>query len=196
VIAYSFWHSAAAGVAESEYDAALGAFMRQLLATGVPGLTRCRSIRFEGLPWVPGLPAYQDWYELEGSSALDSLEAAAVTSAMAAPHSAIARLAGHGSGGLFRSRSDLPAAAHFPEGSETWVTWLDKPAGVQYHPFREWLTEAVAPRASIWQRRLAMGPGKEFCVWLPPDGRSDAAPDVGLPSGAIVVRGRVMASSD
>jgi hypothetical protein len=195
VIAYSFWHSADTGVVESEYEAALRAFMRQLLATGVPGLERCRSIRFDGLPWVPGRPAYQDWYELEDSTALDSLESGATTSAVAAPHSTIARLAGHGAGGLFRSRSDWPAA-RFPEEAEARVIWLDKPAGMRYEPFGAWLRAAVAPSASIWQRRLAMGPGKEFCLWQPPDGRSDAAVADGLAPGSVVLRGQVVASSD
>ena len=106
MIAYAFWHSPAAGVPEDEYEAVLATFMGELFTAAIPGLRRIRSIRFEGLPWVAASPAYQDWYELEETAALAALEAGAVRASMAAPHAAIARLAGIGSGGLFARRSD------------------------------------------------------------------------------------------
>jgi hypothetical protein len=195
VIAYSFWHSAAAGVAATEYEAALAGFVSSLANAGIEGLRGCRSVRFDGLPWVPGRPAYQDWYELDGSAALDTLEKGAIAAAVDASHAAIARLASNGSGGMFACRSDGPSRAPVP-GTELRVAWIDKPAGAPYGSFVAGLRGAVEPRGEVWQRRLSLGPGREFCVWLPPASRSDEGSPSGLPAGSMVLSCVVVASSD
>jgi hypothetical protein len=195
VIAYVFWHSPAAGVAEGEYEGALALFFRQLSGSGIPGLRQCRSIRFEQLPWVAGRPVYQDWYELEDTAALDSLEAGAVRAAMEAPHAAITRLAGVGMGGLFASRSE-PDRHPLEPLAEPRIAWVDKPAGMAYGPFVSGLMTAVEPGGALWQRRLSLGPAREFCLWLPGDRLSSReVPATDLPPGSLVVRGAVVASS-
>jgi hypothetical protein len=193
VIAYAFWHSPAAGVARVEYEAALATFMRELSGAGIPGLRRCRSVRFERLPWVAGRPAYQDWYEMDGTATLDPLEAGAVRAALEAPHAAVARLAGTGTGGLFASRSE-PDPDLLGRVPEPFIAWVDKPAGVAYGPFVAGLRAAVEPGGALWQRRLALGPAREFCLWLPREGpswREAAATEV--PPGSLVVHGAVVA---
>jgi hypothetical protein len=195
VIAYSFMHSPAAGVAPADYEAALADFIAALAGAGIAGLRRCRSVRFEVLPWVPGRPAYQDWYELDGSAALDTLERGAVAAAMEARHSAVARLAGNGSGGLFASRSDGSSLV-FADGWEPRVAWIDKPAGAPYGSFVAGLRDAVEPVGEVWQRRLSLGPGREFCLWLPAARGSDEGPTAGLPAGSLIVSGLVVAASE
>ena len=115
-------------MARLEYEAALATFMSELSGAGIPGLRRCRSVRFERLPWVAGRPAYQDWYELDGTAALDPLEAGAVLAALEAPHAAVARLAGTGTGMLFASRSE-PDPDLLGRVAEPLIAWVDKPAG-------------------------------------------------------------------
>jgi hypothetical protein len=194
VIAYAFWHSPAAGVPEEAYEAALAAFMGELSAAAVPGLRRCQSIRFEGLPWVAASPAYQDWYELDGTAVLDALEAGAVRAAMAAPHAAIARLAGIGSGGLFARRSDSERVPRASIGGAR-IAWVDKPAGTTYSSFIAGLLTAVEPGGELWQRRLSLGPGREFCLRLPEDGPSPGEVSAALPAGSLIVRGTIVASA-
>ena len=177
-----------------EYEAALATFMDELSAAGIPGLKRCRSIRFEELPWVAGRPAYQDWYELDGTAGLDALEAGAVRAAMEAPHAAIARLAGTGIGGLFAGRSESDADLTRPS-AEPAFAWVDKPAGVGYGPFVAGLRAAIGPRGTLWQRRLSLGPAREFCLWPPDDDpRLHEVPVIALPPGSLIVRGAVVAS--
>jgi hypothetical protein len=188
-------HSPAAGVVQADYEAALVEFIAALAAAGIDGLRRCRSVRFRGLPWVPGRPAYQDWYELDGSASLDTLERGAVAAAMEASHAAVARLAGNGSGGLYVSRSDGWSIA-FANGSESRVAWIDKPAGAPYGSFVAGLRDAVEPLGEVWQRRLSLGPGREFCLWLPAARGSDDAPPAGLPAGSLIVPGVVVAAFD
>lgn len=195
MIAYAFWHSPAAGVADFEYEAALAAFIAELSGAGIPGLIRCRSIRFEQLPWVAGRAAYQDWYELDGTSGLDSLEVGAVRAAMEAPHAAIARMSGTGIGGLFASRSEPDPDLRGPIAEQS-IAWVDKPAGVAYGPFVAGLRAAIDPGGALWQRRLSLGPAGEFCLWLPGDGPSSyEIPATELPPGSLVVHGAVVASS-
>jgi hypothetical protein len=176
VIAYAFWHSPAAGVPEAEYEAALAAFVDHLAGAGIPGLRRCRSAKFDELPWIPKRPGYQDWYELDDSAALDALETGAVRAAMEATHAAIARLSGAGSGGLFAARSESSGDSVDPPvaepGARVRIAWVDKPASSAYGPFIAGLSAAVEPAGQVWQRRLSLGPAREFCLWLPGDGPS------------------------
>lgn len=195
MIAYAFWHSPAAGVTTGAYEAALSTFMDELSGAGIPGLRSCRSIRFEELPWVGGRPAYQDWYELNGTAGLDALEAGAVRAAIEAPHAVIARLAGTGVGGLFAGRSETDTDLSGPS-AEPSIAWVDKPVGVAYGTFLAGLRAAIGPRGALWQRRLSLGPAREFCLWLPGDDLwLRDAPATALPPGSLIVRGAVVASS-
>ena len=74
--------------------------------------------------------------------------------------------------------------------------WVDKPVGVAYGPFLAGLRAAIGPRGVLWQRRLSLGPAREFCLWLPGDGLSlREVPATALPPGSLIVRGTVVASS-
>jgi hypothetical protein len=197
VIAYTFFHWPSAGVAEPEYEVALAEFFRGLLGSGSgsPGLRSSWTVRFDAVPWLSRRPVYQDWYQLTSTAGLDALESA-VRSSMSAGHDTIARLAGGGSGGLFALRSSLDFVTP-REASECRVAWIDKPAFAPYGPFLEALAAGGGPGVSVWQRRLALGPGREFCLWLPPgmamDTRSDPAL---LPPSALVVTGFVVAAGE
>jgi hypothetical protein len=68
---------------------------------------------------LPVADAYEDWYLVEGSFALDPLNEVAVSPALGPPHDQAARGAS-GAGGLYRLRSGLPAPR------DGVVHWLSK----------------------------------------------------------------------
>ena len=103
MLAYVFWHWRRAGRSPPRP-------MRRCSAASTRrsgrrrrrrSCARARS-RYAGAPWAAdGGEAYEDWYLLEGSAALDPLNAAAVTASRQAPHDAAAAVAAGGTAGLY-----------------------------------------------------------------------------------------------
>jgi hypothetical protein len=107
--------------------------------------------------------AYEDWYLLDDSAALDVLNDAAVSGACEEPHNRVAREAADGVGGLYRLRAgneDL-AQAKF-------ARWLSKPADVSYKEFYASLASLTSqPGIALWGRQMTLGPTTEFCLHTP-----------------------------
>jgi hypothetical protein len=164
VLAYVFWHVPEVPAEKEEYESALGAFHRRLAAVGAPGFIRSEAHRLESLPWLSGSPAYEDWYLLSDSAALDPLEAAAVGARLGASHDAVAARAGPGAGGLYKCLVEGAAP-----GGETMTTaeWLRKRAGATYPDFIETLRGEVPPGGWLWQRKMVLAPAPEFCIVRP-----------------------------
>lgn len=122
------------------------------------GYVRSQSFRVRDLPWVPLPDAYEDWYVLEDSAALDRLNHAAVRAAAQTPHDRLAAFSTWGAGGLYGYRSGLVnfSAQH--------ALWFGKPAGLSYGQLYHILEQALPGTASLWQRRMVLGPGSEFCA--------------------------------
>ncbi len=159
MLAYVFWHWPRPGVSPAEYEATQRRFHAALAAAPSPGFTRSRSAALRGAPWAAqGGDAYEDWYLLDQSAALDPLNHAAITASRQTPHDAAAALAAGGAAGLYvlRAGTPLPAPGH--------ATWFAKPRGMTYADLDATLRDAVAGGACLWMRYMVLGPTPEFCL--------------------------------
>ena len=160
MLAYVFWHWPRPGVSAEDYEGLQRRFHGELRAAPSPGFLGSRCVAMAGAPWAgDGGPAYEDWYLLDGSAALDPLNAAAVTASRQAPHDAAAAAAEGGTAGLYLLRlgvqRDPPRVA----------TWFAKPAGMSYGALYTLLGDVIeAQDAALWGRQMTLGPTPEFCL--------------------------------
>lgn len=164
MLAYIFWHWPKDDVDRTSYEKALADFHRALKSVKPEGFRRSLVFRISGASWLPhGSRVYEDWYLLEGSFALDSLNTAAVAGECQAPHDRVARVAAGGTAGLYRLRAGEARMAE-----ARFASWLAKPAGVRYLDFyaqlRRWTQRAGV---SLWGRQMTLGPAAEFCLCSP-----------------------------
>ena len=160
MLSYVFWHWPRSGVAADAYESRQRAFHAALGAAPSEGFTRSLTHALEGAPWAnAGRAAYEDWYLLSDSAALDPLNAAAVSASRQAPHDAAAALAGGGIAGLYTLQ--LGAMPEAP----TRAAWFAKPDGVRYADFFARL-EPIVERAkgALWMRHMTLAPAREFCL--------------------------------
>lgn len=182
--AYVFWHRARPGVPLTEYEQRLRAFHDGLRVQAPAGLLRSYTFALSDAPWIVGDgPAYEDWYEITSSTALDVLNDVAVSAPMRPFHDPVAHLAAAGTGGVMRLLRDAD------EADGVTATWCSKPDGQSYASFRAALAK-LSPEWSVWQRQMALGPAREFLVSGP-----DAALDLRADRLPIVIRRRVAARS-
>jgi hypothetical protein len=157
MLAYVFWHWPSPDVGTDAYEQLQQDFQRALADAAPAGFRRSVVFRVDGgAPWLGGVPAYADWYLLDGSAALDPLNVAAVSGGCQEPHDRAARAASAGVGSLLAlhgEHADVPAARH--------MAWLAKPKGMPYADFYAAL-ESV--RGSLWRRQMVLGPTPEFGI--------------------------------
>jgi hypothetical protein len=160
MLAYVFWHWRRPDVTAGDYEAAQGRFHAALAAVPPPGFRRSWCLGISDAPWAAGgRDAYEDWYLVDGSEALDPLNAAAVSASRQGPHDAAAVLAGGGTAGLYSAR--LGSAGDPPRVA----TWFAKPVGLSYPDLFSSLAPLVRDEdAALWGRQMTLGPGLEFCV--------------------------------
>jgi len=158
VLAYLFWHRSKPTRTPETYEADLRSFHADLAAAAPAGFVRSMTYRIADPPWLAGSgQAYEDWYLLENSAALDSINEAAVSGPRSRSHGRLAEAASHGAGGLYQSRSAGLAEA----GSV--ALWFAKPAGSSYADVIAHIGSA-APDGALWRRQLVLGPAPEFCL--------------------------------
>ena len=164
MLAYVFWHQRNRAVAREEDQARLAEFHRALQAQRPPGFHFSLVLEMARLPWMAeGSEAYEDWYILENSAALDPLDTAAVTGACREPHNQAARLAEHGTGGLYRLKIEKIDTTHL--AAIRYTNWFSKPAGMSYDSLYNLLHQSQIERqGTLWQRQMTMGPALEFCL--------------------------------
>lgn len=153
MLAYVFWHWPAATVDRGAYESAQRSFHDRLSAVRAEGFIRSFSFRVEGTSWLPVPSAYEDWYVVEGSFALDPLNDIAVSPAVRGAHDEAAAGA-TGVGGLYRLLSGVPAPR------DGVVHWLSKAPGERYDDFYA----RFAPDAVLWRRQMVLGPAPEFLI--------------------------------
>ncbi len=162
VLAYVFWHWPSEGVEARHYERGLISFHETLAEAEPEGFRVSSTFRIEGAPWVgPDSRGYEDWYLVDGFSALGPLNEVAVSGERKGPHDRVAGASAvGGAGGLYGFGSGEPAAV----GSGL-ATWLTKQRGTSYGEFyariEPWTN---APQTSLWRRQLVLGPTPEFCV--------------------------------
>ena len=173
MLAYVFWHWPRPEISNAEYVEKLCAF-HDSLATHLPnGFSRSIVFELNKPPWLKANSiAYEDWYLVEDSAALDKLDFAAVSGKNEKPHYEIASHAAGGTAGLYRLRQGhLDALAH-----SRIALWFSKAQGVRYPDLYSALNPVCAePGVGLWCRQMTLGPTTEFCL------RSDR--EITLPGG-------------
>jgi len=162
MLGYLFWHRPYATTTVKQYEEALVRFQQRLGQQHPPGFTGSASFRVAALPWLDNRPGYEDWCLLDGSWALDPLNAFAVAGPVTSAHDAAATQMEDGHGGLYALVWGEPI---LPERST--AVWLTRPHGIHWRPVLDTLREQL-PRATLWRRQMVLGPGKEFALIIPP----------------------------
>jgi hypothetical protein len=127
MLAYVFWHWKRAGVQPREYESRLRRFHDALAKSPPDGFSWSWSAALSKAQWAnDGSEAYEDWYAVTGSGALDPLNSAAITASLQIPHDDASAMAAGGTAGLYRLRAGrafrAPGVAH----------WFAKPrAGIR-----------------------------------------------------------------
>ena len=93
--------------------------------------------RIKGAPWIgESATAYEDWYLVEGSCDLDSLNDAAISHSHKDSHDRVALRAAGGAGGLYRFRT---GQVNVPQSE--FAIWFSKPTGISYEMFYDSLSQ-------------------------------------------------------
>lgn len=164
MLAYVFWHWPQTDVDRTAYEDHLCEF-HQILAGNKPdGFQQSVVFRIRGASWLKtNDEAYEEWYLLDDSAAMDRLNAAAVSGVCEEPHNRVAREAADGIGGLYRLREGAENLAE-----TKFALWLSKSAGVSYKTFYEDLRSLTAlSSVALWGRQMTLGPTTEFCIHSP-----------------------------
>ena len=160
-LAYVFWHWKGESIGTDDYQARASEFHASLATAPPEGFVRSVCFSIAGAGWIPGGgPAYEDWYRIESSAALDALDRAAVAPPHQSPHDAIAGRVSGGTGGLYRLRQGTPL-----DGQARHAHWFRKPAGMTYDSLYRLLDPLVEVNgAALWGRQMVLGPAPEFCL--------------------------------
>ena len=164
MLSYVFWHQRDSNVVKEEYQTRLRTFHQTLQQQKPQGFFFSLVLQTTPLPWMPKeQETYEDWYIVANSAALDPLDEAAVTSICQEPHNQLARLAGNGTGGLYRLKDGRIDQAQL--ATIRYATWFRKPSGMSYQQLYELLRQSqTEQRGILWQRQMTMGPALEFCL--------------------------------
>ena len=161
MLAYVFWHWPNADVDPTIYEDGLVEFHQSLSAHKPAGFQYSAAFRIQGAPWLATkATAYEDWYLVDGSGALDVLNDAAISYPRKDSHDRAAQRAAGGTAGLYRLRRgelDLTQAR--------FAAWLAKPAGTSYDDFYASLSDLTSKSGvGLWGRQMTLGPATEFCL--------------------------------
>jgi hypothetical protein len=164
MLAYVFWHWKQPSIDSQQYEQWLRAFHQTLAAAPPPGFVRSFSYAIANAPWAAaGQPAYEDWYLVRDSAALDVLNDAAISAQRQAPHDTIAGAVAGGTAGLYRLRQ-----GDFSATPPRFASWLAKPAGMPYDAFFAQFHPIIRQSPlCLWGRQMVLGPTPEFCLHSP-----------------------------
>ena len=161
MLAYVFWHWPQSSIDRDVYVDHMAEFYRTLASNKPIGFQRSVIFRINGASWLnTSGEAYEEWYLLDDSAAMDRLNEAAVSEACEQPHNRVAREAADGTGGLYRFRFGQEDLAQ-----SRFAVWLSKPNGVSYNDFYATLEPLTSqPGVGLWGRQMTLGPTTEFCI--------------------------------
>ena len=164
MLAYVFWHWRYPHIEKLSYQQLLIDFHTALRAQKPVGFDYSTVFQVEHVPWrrIAG-EAYEEWYIVENSAALDSLNEAAITGRCREPHHQVARSAAGGTAGLYRLRASRITTAHI-------AYWFAKPSGMSYETVYQTLQPQINQSSgTLWERQMVLGPAPEFCLQTPAD---------------------------
>src|SRR5690349_16602672 len=105
MLAYVFWHWRQPSIEAEAYEANLRQFHKTLQLHKPLGFHFSVVYSIVGAPWLStSSDAYEEWYVLDDSAAMDRINHAAVNGPCEEPHNLVARNAAGGVGGLYRLR--------------------------------------------------------------------------------------------
>ena len=161
MLAYVFWHSPQSTIDPDAYVNHLIDFHQTLAANKPIGFQESVVFRVRGASWLnTNDEAYEEWYLLDDSAAMDPLNEAAVSGVCEEPHNRVAREAADGIGGLYRLRDGQEELS-----KARYAIWLSKPAGVSYKDFYAALQLLTSKQGvALWGRQMTLGPTTEFCI--------------------------------
>jgi hypothetical protein len=170
MLAYVFWHRPYPQVEQKAYEGSIVRFQAELAREPPPGFISAASFAIGAVPWLSGERVYEDWCLLDGSWAMDPLNAFAITGARQPSHDHVAAQADDSCGGLYAH-----AGGEVLQTPESTVYWLTRPRGIQWQaaiaPVR-----AKCPQAVIWRRQMVLSPATEFAVEVPGDTAIEVPP--------------------
>ena len=164
MLGYLLWHWPLAEVDAAAYEASISGFHRALADLQPKGFLGSASFRVSGAPWAASCgPAYEDWYLLEDSAAIDVLNDLAVSGESKGHHDSAALALENAAAGLYTLRVGNATVASLKEATQG--NWLAKPKGQSYEDFfafiEPWTREGNVP---VWRRQMVLGPTLEFCL--------------------------------
>ena len=164
MLAYVFWHWPFANVEQKSYEGGLIEFHQSLASSRPNGFHHSVVFGIKGAPWIGGnADAYEDWYLVEDSCALDVLNDAAISHSRKGAHDRVAQRAAGGAGGLYRFRTGQTDLRQ-----SRFATWLSKPAGASYQQLYDSMSRWTSrPGVGLWGRQMVLGPTPEFCLLGP-----------------------------
>jgi hypothetical protein len=155
MLGYVFIHRPVAGYGVAEYTSRLARFHQALIAAPPPGF-------IDSWVWKmaegPLGAAFEDWYLVEGWTALGALNQAAVTGQRKAPHDEVAPLAAGGAGAVYELVHGTPNTTAKCRAR------VAKPSGVAYEAFQMQLERAAGINGTVWKRQMVLGPDLEFLI--------------------------------
>src|SRR5207245_9195214 len=117
--------------------------------------------RILNAPWIGnGAPAYEDWYLLDNSAALDAINDAAISGPRKAPHDLVASLASCGAAGLYRLKSGALESLQ----NARFALWFSKPALPYDAFFTQLRPQTASPQTTLWLRQMVLSAAPEFCL--------------------------------
>jgi hypothetical protein len=169
MLAYVFWHWPKPELKPALYEPALKLYHARLGDAGAEGFQGSFVFKIEGAPWLRDGRGYEDWYLVEASFALDTLNEVAVSGSLRKPHDEVARGVAGMAAGLYRLR-----AGDQKLREAVTAVWLSK-GGASYPEFDAAMAEWTGrPGVSLWRRQMVLGPTPEFCL-CGPDGLAPPA---------------------
>jgi hypothetical protein len=169
LLAYLFWHRPRQEVAADSYEQDQLAFHRSLCRKPPFGFLGSALFRLPDVPWLAPSGrgnGYEDWYLLEDFAALGVLNEAAVGRGHGSVHARAARRVGEGAGGLYGLHEGNRAQlVEDSLGPALVAVWVGRAPGSAELALGSLLADGADPqRASLWRRRLVLGPAPEFCL--------------------------------
>lgn len=159
MLAYIFWHVPFSDIDVREYETALLGFHTDLAVDPPAGLEASATYQISEVPWLDGLPGYEDWCFITSSAVLDALNEAAVRPDRWNVHAAISSKTDFGHGGLYYH---LHGAEQPIAGSR--VIWLKRPRSIRYEQALRDIVDGSKGFLSCWRKQMVLGPGDEFAI--------------------------------